>query len=459
MSSADAPRQPVSAAPPLPEVPDRRPVGAPIPLLKPLPHHPSFPVVAYYHSGRLSQHLLWLACGAGVVGLLAARALVALAPVVGVLAALANPRLRAGLAAYGRNGAAGRAAALLGFLLLSGLYTTELAGWRHELFRSLVWLGVPLAFAAAVPLSGGQRRAVGCLFVLGTAAVGLATLGRYGLDPGRAAAAIHLGQNVPPVTRVFHIPFGVMLALAAFWGVLLRRGTRGPWLRAGLLAAAGVAALALHVLAYRTGLLVFYAGLLALVGRLLARGRWAPGLLLVLLLAAGPWAAYRALPTVRQRVAGTVWDVQQFTLGHDINGYSLAQRLAAVETARAIIGAHWLLGVGPADTHAAMMSQYAWKDFGLRPANRIDLHNQYLQALLGGGVVGLGLLLAVLAWPFRWARTRRSPATGVFLLAVAVAMLVDAVLDLQTGLNLFVFGYGFLVVAAEARATNPPARP
>ena len=430
-----------------------------MPALKLFLHYLSPPIVAYYYSGRLSQHLLWLACGAGVVGLLAARALVALAPVVGALAALANPHFRAGLAAYFRNGAARRAAALVGFLLLSGLYTTELAGWRHELFRSLVWLGVPLAFTAAVPLSGGQRRAVGYLFVLGTAAVGLATLGQYGLDPARATAAIHRGQNVMPITRVFHIPFGVMLALAAFWGVLLRRGARGPLLRAGLLAAAAVAAVALHVLAYRTGLLVFYAGLLALAGRLVVRGRPARGLLLLLLLAAGPWAAYRALPTVRQRVDGTVWDVQQFTLGHDLNGYSLAQRLAAVETARAIIGAHWLLGVGPADAHAAMLSQYSWKDFGLRPANRVDVHNQYLQALLGGGVVGLGLLLAVLAWPFRWARTRRSPATGIFLLGMAVAMLVDAVLDLQTGLNLFAFGYGFLVVAAEARATAAPVRP
>ena len=61
----------------------------------------------------------------------------------------------------------------------------------------------------------------------------------------------------------------------------------------------------------------------------------------------------------------------------------------------------------------------------------------------------MGLLLAVLFWPLsqRWAR--RNPAIGFFILLQATAMLVDAVLDLQIGLNFFVFGYGFLVVAGE----------
>ena len=417
-----------------------------------LPQNPLFLVpVRHYLSGRLSQQLLWLACLAGVAGLLASRALVALAPVVGVLAVLANPDLRRDLPRYYRNGAAMRAAALVGLLLLSGLYTSEWATWRHELFRALPWLGVPLAFTLAVPLTARQRLAVGGLFVLGTAAVGLATLGQYLLDPTGANAAIRIGQNMPAATRVFHISFGLMLALAFFWSLLLRRHPlAGPVLRAALGLAAAAAALTLHVLAYRTGLLVLYTGLLAVAIRLLLHRRLALGLGLILLLGLGPWAGYHTLESVRQRVDSSVWDVQQFTLGHDINDYSLARRLAAIETARAIVGRHWLLGVGPADTRAALMDQYAWKDFGLRPANRVEVHNQYLQVLLGGGVLGLGLWLAVLLWPLAQPKTRHRPAIGFFILLQGTAMLVDSVLDLQIGLNFFVFGYGFLVVAAEA---------
>jgi O-antigen ligase len=218
-----------------------------------------------------------------------------------------------------------------------------------------------------------------------------------------------------------------------------------------LLGAALAAALTLHVLAYRSGLLVLYVGLLAYGVQQLARKHVAVGLAVLALLVLGPWLAYRSLESVQQRVGATRWDVQQFTQGHDINNYSLARRLAAIETAGTVIGEHWLLGVGPADAHAAMMQQYAWKDYGLRPANRVEVHNQYLRALLGGGLVGLALLLALLFWPLTKPWARRNAALGIFILSHATVMLVDAVFELQIGLNLFVFGYGYLVVAGERR--------
>ena len=413
----------------------------------------------YYLSGRLSQHLLWLASLAGVVGLLGSRALVALAPVVGVLAALANPHLRRDVPQYFRSGAAMRAAALVAFLLLSGGYTSEWATWRHELFRSLPWLGVPLAFTLAVPLTARQRLVVGSLFVLGTAAVGLATLGQYLLDPGQANEAIRIGQNMQSITHVFHIYFGLMLALSVFWALGLRQNAlAGPWLRLLLLGGALAAALTLHMLAYRTGLLALYAGLLATVGWLLFQKRVLLTLGLLALLGLGPWLAYHTLESVRQRTASTVWDVQQYTLGHDINDYSLARRLAAAETAGTIIRQHWLLGVGPADAHAAMREQYAWQDFGLRPTNQADVHNQYLVALLGGGLVGLALWLAVLFWPLARYRRHQNHGAALFIVIQAVVMLVTDITSLQIGLNLFVFGYGFLVVAPE-RARQPVAGP
>jgi O-antigen ligase len=150
--------------------------------------------------------------------------------------------------------------------------------------------------------------------------------------------------------------------------------------------------------------------------------------------------AYHTLESVRQRADSTLWDVQQYTLGHDINDYSLARRLAAIETASVIIAEHWLLGVGPADTQAAMRAQYQWRDLGLRPSNWVEVHNQYLAVLLG-----------VLLWPLTRSWGRRNPYILFFILVQGTAMLVDAVLSLQIGLNFFIFCYGFLVVAEERK--------
>ena len=405
---------------------------------------------AAYHSGRLSQYLLWLACAAGVVGLLLSRAVVALSPAVGVLAVLLNPNLRAGFRQYLHNGAARRAALLYGLLLFSALYTTDWPAWRHETYRLLPWLAVPLAFTAAVPLSQRQRLAVSSLFVFGTALVALATLGQYLLHPAAANLAFRMGQSLPSITHIFHIHFAVMLTLAFFSGFWLsREPLMRPWRRWTLRLAALTAALVLHVLAYRTGLFSLYLVLLVEALRLIFRRRWWLGAGLLLLLAAAPWLAYQTLAPVRERVNSTLYDVSQYEQGHDINELSLSRRLVAWQSALTVARQNPVLGVGPADAEAAMMRQYDWRDFGMKRQNRVMIHNQYLHFLVGGGLLGLGLWLLLLLGPLTQPAARHNPYIRSFLLVMATAMLVDSLLEVQIGYNLFVFGYGFLVVAAE----------
>ena len=413
-----------------------------------------------YRSGRLSQYLLLLACVAGATGLLAARALVALSPLVGLLAVFTNPNLRRDLPNYARNGAAMRAAAMYALFILSGFFTSDWHEWRHETFRLLPWIGVPLVFSLAVPLNGLQRLGVGVFYVLGTAAVALGTLGQYFTHPDAANFSFGMGQSMPAITRIFHIHFGVMLGLAFFWGVLLcRHKHTRPWLRVALLLSVGIVALTMHLLAYRTGLLVFYVTLFVEALRLVLRRRVAVGFALLLALAVAPWLALRTLAPVQQRWNATRLDIELFQRGQDINQASLARRLAAWETASQVARQHLLLGVGPADAYSAMMAQYDWRDYGLLPANRAMVHNQYLHYLVGSGLVGLLLWLALLLWPLMQPTQRRNPYIREFLLVLGTAMLVDSLLELQIGFNLFVFCYGFLVVAGERHwreATQQP---
>jgi O-antigen ligase len=421
---------------------------------------------SWWRSGLLSQHLLLLACAAGVAGLLTSRALVALSPVTGVVAALANPALGQAVRQWLRLRTSWAPAALYCLLLLSGFYTEQWDVWRHETYRLLPWLGVPLAFGVAVPLTKRQQFGIGLLYVSGTVLVGLATLGQYFLDPAAANKAFGLGQSLPSVTGIFHIHFGLMLALAAFFALLLRRsGYASPMLRVSLLLAAVLSVITLHLLAYRTGLLVFYMMALLNALHLMVKRRLLLGLGMLLVLTAAPWVAYYTLEPVRQRFNATRWDLEQIQLGHDINEYSLSRRIAAWQTALTVAKSHPWLGAGPADAYQAMMKQYEQKDFGLRPENRVMVHNQYLHQLLGGGIVGLTLWLLVLFGPFMQPRLRRNPYVYHFLLLEATAMLVDSLLELQIGFNLFVFLYGFIVVATEryvsqeAETLKPSALP
>ena len=400
----------------------------------------------------MSQYLLWLACSAGVVGLLATRAVVALSPVVGVLAVLTNPDLPRAWRNYFRNGAALRAALIYLLLVVSGLYTSNMPVWHHELFRLLPWLVVPLAFAVAVPLSGAQRYAVGSLFVASAAVIGLATLVHYYQQGQSWVSEFAVNQSTPSITKVFHIHFGLMLALAACWGYLLSRQAGSPrWVRAALLVAAAAAALTLHLLAYRTGLLAFYAALLVeILYQILVRRHVRLGLAILVGMALALGLASRLKP-IQERLDATLWDVEQYEHGRDLNTLSVGRRLVAWQTARVIIGQHPWLGVGAADVEPAMLAQYDWRDYGLRPQNWAMTHNQYIHYLVGGGLLGLGLWLAVLIWPFMQPAQRQNPYLRQFMLMLGIAMLGDSLLELQIGYNLFVFGYGFLVVAGERR--------
>lgn len=413
-----------------------------------------------YQSGQLSQYLLLLACVAGAAGLLASRALVALSPVVGVVAALANPHLRRDVPNYWRNGAAMRAAAMYGLFLFSAFFTSDWLKWQHEAFRLLPWIGVPLVFALAVPLRARQRVAVGCFYVLGTAAVAVGTLAQYVQHTAEANFAFGTGRSLPSITNIFHIHFGVMLGLAFFFGLRLSQLPRlRPWLRGVLLLAVASVVVTMHVLAYRTGLLVFYVTLLVNAFHLVLRRRVAVGMALLLLLVAGPWLAYHTLEPVRQRWNATLYDIELYQQGRDINQASVARRLVAWETASHLVRQNPLLGVGHADVHDAMMAQYDWRDYGLKPTNRAMIHNQYLHNLASGGVLGLGLWLALLLWPLMQPTPRRNPYIREFVLVLGTAMLVDSLLEMQIGFNLFVFCYGFLVVAGERyqRETSWPA--
>ncbi|MBC6990896.1 O-antigen ligase family protein [Hymenobacter sp. BT491] len=398
----------------------------------------------------LSQQLLLLACVAGVVGLLASRALVALSPVMGVLAVLANPRVRRELPRWLHNGAAGRMALLYILLLISALYTDNWPEWRHQVFRQLPFIGVPLAFCLAVPLTNRQRFGVGCSFVLGVGMVAAATLLDYIVHPPTDQHFYMVGKSQPAITGIFHIHFGIMLVLSAFFGLLLSRSKYAAQLLRWLLwLAAAVSVVTLHMLAYRTGLMLFYIALFVNVLRILFARQFTLGILALGLFVAVPFASYRFLPSVRDRAIATRYDIDHFYNGEDINNFSLSKRLAAWHTARAVARQHLLVGVGPADAQDAMMAQYRRHSYGLLPLNWVMIHNQYLHYLVASGLPGLFVWLLVLLGPLAQPTQRRNPYVYHFLLILGAGMLVDSLLEMQIGFNLFVFLYGFLVVATE----------
>lgn len=413
--------------------------------------------MARQRRNELALPVLGVGLAVYILALFTSRALISLSPLVLVLAAVLNRDWRPGWRAYWRNPVALVPAALYALLLVSIVGTTDLAEWRHQAFRQLLLVAVPLAIAVAPPLPARYRAAlVGWWLAVGTT-VAAATLGYFLRHRAAIEESISRSKTQTAVTGIGHIYFGVMLALCTLYGLEIACGpARGCSRRVRLLAglAALVCGLTMHLLAYRTGLVALYGALaVGVVQTLIVRRRVAVGLLMVVGLIATPVAAYYALPSVQRRVGQTFDDLDRFRSGQDINEYSLSQRLAAWHTAGTLVRQHWLLGVGQADVRQVMDEQYEQQNFGLRPENRILPHNQYLQYLLGGGVLAVALLLALLLLPVLAGPTRTDPFVRHLMAAVGFALLFDSVLEVQYGLNPFVLHYAVLVVGPWQRLT------
>jgi O-antigen ligase len=399
---------------------------------------------------ELAQPAFLLGCAAYVVGLFSSRALISLSPALLLLAALLNQNRRAHWRAYWRNPVALLPAALYGMLLLSIFFTDDLREWRHQLTRQLPLIVVPLAVALAPPLTPRQRTGLGAWWLAVGSAVAGATLVYFFRHRAVIEESISRSKTQTAVTGIGHIYFGVMLALCTLYGLemaLSRQCLRSKRVRWAVGLAAVLCAVTMHLLAYRTGLVALYGALaVSVIRKLIVRRQFVIGSMMVIGLIATPLAAYYSLNSVQRRVNQTQDDLNRFQSGQDINEYSLSQRIAAWYTAGMLVQKHWLLGVGQADVKQVMHQQYAQRDFGLRVENQILPHNQYLQYLLGGGILTLLLLLTLLWLPPLAGPTRDDAFVRHLSAAVGFALIFDSMLEVQFGLNPFILHYAILVV-------------
>lgn len=411
------------------------------------------------HRVRLLAGAFVGACGGWFLALLLNwRSPLSLAPVVVVVLAAVQPgawgRLRATLPC---NGPALALLTWYALVVISGAWSEDQPEWRHLLFRYLPFVAVALIFSLARPLTSTARYGLGLLLVGATTLVALATAARFLADYAAQNELINLSQTMPAATGMFHIHFGLLLTLAACLAPTLARAARARDHHAVAWALYGAMAVligTMHGLAYRSALLTFY----AVVTVVALRALWQPGrrwlgaaLFATMLLA--PVVAYQTLAPIRLRVGNTLYDLDRFRNGKDINDYSLSQRLAAWSNAGVLLRHHGWGGVAPADVPLELARQYEWRSFGLRPANRVQLHNQYLFAWLGLGVPGLLCLVAIVGGPLVFnPTTRRDACAVVVLVTLATVMLVDTPFALKGGLNVFLLFYGLLVVEPRQRA-------
>ncbi len=334
---------------------------------------------------------------------------------------------------------------IFGLHLLSYAYTENTAQWLKEI---QIKLPMPLLLSATVvlfsKLSHRQQSLVLWLFHAGILIVGVATVAKALLNFTWALEEMQHSRYVPMVGGISHIYYAGHLISA----LLLLFVTPGPRWSKGIVAFGHL--LIMHVLALRTALFAFYGGLVIVVIYWMIRHRqWLLGSGLLIAVAVFFWGLIQYWGPFKSRYENLQRDIQNYFRG-DLYHLTVGTRLAALEASWLVFCESPLWGVGIADNQDAVHAKEAELPYHWEPKFYLLPHHQFVEYAIGFGIIGLGVFLAFWVGAF-W--RERHEAWWLWLLGWILLMQVEAFLERQMGLTMFLWGTGLLWVRLRQRSS------
>ncbi|RMD69766.1 MAG: hypothetical protein D6818_09940, partial [Bacteroidetes bacterium] len=325
-------------------------------------------------------------------------------------------------------------------VLVSGLWSSDWAYWLERLRIKSAFVVLPFVFAA---LPDWRREDLLTVFYVLLSTVALAALWvlfHYWTSYEDVLAGLSRGQHMPTPSN--HIRFSLTVALAILGGIVLWQQRFHLWKRQERGLVFGLTAFLfvfIHVLSVRSGIVALYAGLFA--GAMVwswQRRRWWPLIVASALITLAPMAAYRLLPSFKQRLDYARWDWKQFREGKG-SQYSDSERLASLRAGWAVWQDHFWLGVGAGDVRREVTQQYArlYPDGHFTPKLP---HNQFLTIAAGTGLLGLLAFFFAFWWPAFACRLRQvwwPPWWWAFHVAIFTSFLVENTFESNYGLSLY----------------------
>jgi len=284
----------------------------------------------------------------------------------------------------------------IAYTILSLLWTDQLHEGLNVKKLYIQWFAI---FAIALSIKKEQVFTVVSAFLLGMLVSEVLSYGmffEFWTIKGKGAEY--------PSPFMFHIDYSVFLGFTAV--VLLNRMLSKRYdLKEKLLLTLFFLTVTgnLFINDGRTGQLAFFVGIIATVFihfKINLKSVGIAALLITLLFS----SAYQLSSKFQQRIAAAQNDIHKITQG-DLNS-SWGYRVAMYTVAADIVKENPLIGVGVGDYQQASYDALQKDDHGFNKAFKEFLperhfHNQYLNVMVQGGLIGLLLMLAIFYYLFR----------------------------------------------------------
>lgn len=348
--------------------------------------------------------------------------------------------------------------AWVGLYALSYFWSTDIPYWTERLQVKFPFILFPLAFCFLRPLNSRQLQILSFGLMALAAGGCLYTLSFFFADPEKSISGYFYSQVLPTPAYKDHIRFSIFIAWIVIWSCFAFRKMDSP--RRKIITAAAVVffVLFLHLLAVRSGLLVLYTFISLYIVYLFRRGKARAASLILLSGIVSVSVAYTYIPSFRSKIQYAVYSLNEYEQGNHSADFSDIGRLISYDLAFRIIKEHPVFGVGAGDIREEMKRKYELYSPSTRPEQRIVPHNQLMEVTLAGGMVTLAAFVCWLLYPLRRLKKNRSSfyilATW---LALFVAMMVEAMLEVQFGVFVYLFAMLWMQKAAQSDDLTPAA--
>jgi O-antigen ligase len=323
---------------------------------------------------------------------------------------------------------------------ISYLWSDDKNSWGYHYTVKAPILLLPLAFALLPAFTAKQLRIftiAGCIIFLAVAAYSL----HFFLEKPNYYAEQYVYSHIfPTLPDNDHIRHSLAISLFIVWCVYVWAWLHTNWQRWLVGATVLVLSIYLHILAARTGLVVWYLFVLLWTVRYAMKKSFIAGISFLAVLAIGSFIAVKNIPTLEKKIWYVTHSMQLYKQGSMQSGYSDIGRLISYKVAGSIIAANPATGVGGGDMYAEMQKGYdaAYKD--VPQEYRLLPHNQFFIVMLATGIVGLVLFVAWVLMPLSWLKNgKRTFYLFVTWFALALTLLIEPMFEVQYGVFVYLF--------------------
>ena len=331
--------------------------------------------------------------------------------------------------------------AWVGMYALSYFWSDNIPIWWDWVQVKLPFLLLPLSFAYLPAFTQKQLQAFTVsisLLLLGGVAYSLSFFLK---DPTLYISQYKYSKVLPTPVYHEHIRFSLAVSLFVVWCVYYWNQAEETWLRWFIIFTVVVLSIYLHILAAKSGLVVWYLFLLlSFIYLLFQKKTRLIGLGIFAVMIIWVVVAYQQLPTFKERIGYVQTTLTAYKDGSRTADFSDIGRVISYNIGYKLIMQHPLYGVGVGDMLDEMRKGYTLWYPQVPMERRLLPHNQLMIVALGCGIPAMLLFAAWLLAPLLKVQRNRSGFFFVVVwLALLLALMVEPMFEVQFGVFVFLF--------------------